>query len=215
MNREISYRLPDSPSSTIVYLHTGRDALDAVWNLLPEPKPVLVCIGNVDWNRDLTPWPAPKAFRGGENFGGEADAYLRELTEEIIPDTENRLSIKPDVRCLAGYSLGGLFAVYAVCRCDCFNRIASMSGSLWFDGFREFLPQAGLHRIPDRAYFSIGDREKETKSPRMACNESCTLDTVEFFRQVGCPTDFRMESGGHFQDVPARIARGIAAITKP
>lgn len=35
---------------------------------------------------------------------------------------------------IAGYSLAGLFALYALYKTDVFTRVASMSGSLWFPG---------------------------------------------------------------------------------
>ena len=48
-----------------------------------------------------------------------------------------------------------------------------MSGSLWFDGLADFLQHAPP-TLPERAYFSVGDREKNSKNPRLACVETRT-----------------------------------------
>ena len=34
-----------------------------------EGPAVLVAIDQVDWNRELSPWPGKRAFRGGPDFG--------------------------------------------------------------------------------------------------------------------------------------------------
>ena len=64
---------------------------------------------------------------------------------------------------IAGYSLAGLFALYAMYRCDCFARVASMSGSLWFPKFREYVLRHELMRQPEMLYMSLGDAEAKTK----------------------------------------------------
>ena len=75
-------------SQTVVYAVMDQDEAQAVWSVLREPKPALAAISGVDWNRDLSPWPAPKVFRGGEDFGGEGPAFLDMLTEQIVPLVE-------------------------------------------------------------------------------------------------------------------------------
>ncbi len=197
----------------VVYCTLFEQEAAQIWALLREPKPALAAICGVDWNSDLSPWPAPAAFRGGGAFGGRADSYLRRLTQEIVPAAERALGIQPQTRCLAGYSLAGLFALWGGSRCTLFDGAASISGSLWFDGFADSLkpPFGGLRRV----YLSLGDRERRTKNPRMAAVEDCTRRVADIFRDAGMQIAFEMNPGGHFQDVPARIARGIDAIVRP
>ena len=66
---------------------------------------------------------------------------------------------------IAGYSLGGLFALYAAYHCDEFRRVASMSGSLWFPDFREYVLSHDFANRPDRIYLSLGDKEAKTRNP--------------------------------------------------
>lgn len=198
-------------SDTVVYLPMSGEEARALAALLPEPRPTLIAV-DVDWNRDLSPWPAPRAFRGGEDFTGGAADLLRELTQRLIPEAEARLPAPPAHRMIAGYSLGGLFAVYASLSSDCFDLAASMSGSLWYDGFaEEAIRRAGECRAA-RMYFSLGDREKQTRNQRMARVEECTRLVEAALRKAGVETRLEMNPGGHFQNVTKRIARGIAAL---
>ena len=198
----------------IVYLHGNFEPMDR-WDVLVEQrKLLLVGIDGVDWNRELSPWPAERVFRGGEDFAGEAEAYLRELCTEILPQVESRLGIGRVERTIAGYSMAGLFAGYVGCRCDCFDRVASLSGSLWFDGFTEYLEKTTALHFPERMYFSLGDREKNTRNPRMAQVEEKTIYVVDFFRRHGVRTQWEQSPGGHFDRVPERIFHGIEKITE-
>ena len=64
-----------------------------------------------DWNNDLSPWAAPPVF-GKEPFGDGAKATLDYLQREIISSFVGR-SIY-----LGGYSLAGLFALWAAYQTD-------------------------------------------------------------------------------------------------
>ena len=75
------------------------------------------------WNDDLSPWPSPAVF-GKEDFGGHAEATLERLLS-ICNDTSKTYI-------LGGYSLAGLFALWAGCRTDCFTGIAAASPSVLF-----------------------------------------------------------------------------------
>ena len=90
-----------------------------------------------DWNKDLSPWEAPPVF-GSEGFGGGAQDTLDAVLADVIPKI--RTQAGEDAKLLlGGYSLAGLFAVWAACQTDTFRGIASASGSLWFPGFLDFM----------------------------------------------------------------------------
>ena len=201
--------MPQTPPEYSVWTVLPQGGGEALFALLPEPKPALICI-SADWNRDLSPWFAPKVFRGGEDFSGGANDFLQNLGESIIPFVENGLNITNCKRIIAGYSLAGLFAAYAFYKSGLFCSGASVSGSLWFDGFIEFAERENFRRMPKRFYFSVGDREKCTKNPRMAAVEGCTKAAAELFRSRGVPTLFELNPGGHFSEPEARLAKGIA-----
>ena len=196
-------------SQTVVYAVMDQADAQAVWPMLKEPRPALAAISGVDWNRDLSPWPAPKVFRGGGDFGGEGPAFLDMLTGQIIPSVEAQLGISPVSRAVVGYSLAGLFALWSVFQTNVFDGAASVSGSLWFDGFIDYMKSSAPPSDLRRIYLSLGDREKNARNQRMAAVEDCTRRAAELLREWNIPVMFEMNPGGHFQNIPDRIARGI------
>ena len=99
----------------------------------------IAVIDAANWNDDLTPWPAKGVFKKAKPFGGKSASFLEKLTNEIIPKTEEELGIKDAQRTLLGVSLSGLFAVWSAFNTDVFTNIISLSGSLWYDGFTDWM----------------------------------------------------------------------------
>ena len=193
----------------IIYMHSTKENMQSAAALLADEKVIIAAIDHVDWNHELTPWPASRVFRNEADFAGGADKYLQELTGIIVPAVEASLGFVPTFRAAAGYSIAGLFAVYALYRTDLFSRAASISGSLWYDGFLSFMKENRLPEIPERVYFSLGDRERITGNQRLAAVEECTAAASQLMRTFGAQTTFEMNPGGHFANVTERIANGI------
>lgn len=157
------------------------------------------------------------ARKGGvweADFGGQAEAFLNELAGSIIPAAERTMDIKPLWRGMAGYSLAGLFAVYAAYRCNAFTRVASVSGSMWYDGWLEYAQNAFLPAQTERAYFSVGAREKKTRNARMAAVEDNTRAMDALMRDRGIESIFELNPGNHFVDMEIRMAKAIEFLTK-
>ena len=193
---------PFDTASGVIYLLNDASEVSAL------PHAAVVSVEVPDWNRDLSPWKAERVFRKGDDFAGGAEEFLRKLTETIT-EAEKTLGFTPEFRGIAGYSLAGLFAVWALYRTDLFDRAASMSGSLWFDGFTEFMEEHRPVNVPAKVYLSVGEREKQTKNVRMAQVEACTMRAAEIFRQYGSDVRTEQNPGGHFDEVPGRIERGL------
>ena len=77
----------------IVYLHGDSSLAEVLANRFP--KVAFASIDGVDWNRELSPWPAKAIFRGQPDFGGGAGEHLRRLTECIVPHVEGHLGDVP------------------------------------------------------------------------------------------------------------------------
>ena len=80
---------------------------------------------------------------------------------------------------------------------------------MWYDGWLEFAAHA-MPSPPQYAYFSLGDEEKNSKNPRMAAVEDNMRATEALWRERGIHSTFETNSGGHFHQVPERIAAAIA-----
>ena len=169
----------------------------------------LVAVNDLAWNHNMSSWDSPAAFRGGESFTGGADNYLRLLVEEIMPEAEKELPGPPVWRGIAGYSLAGLFALYAIYQTDVFSRVGCMSGSLWFPGFKEYVCSHEPKRRLDRIYFSLGDREAKTRNPVLKTVQENTEAIYAFFRARGIDTVFQLNPGNHFVQGIERTVAGI------
>ena len=131
----------------------------------------LVNIGVDLWEENFSPWCAPRVFAKGPNFGDGAQKTLDTLINQVVPWTESELTEPPAYRALVGYSLAGLFSLWAGvsqqvargCRPDdvssqpgpssqpgaprvdapvaTFQRIGAVSGSFWFPGLLDYVNQ--------------------------------------------------------------------------
>lgn len=173
---------------------------------------ILLSIQPKNWNDDFTPWAVEPFRKGEEAPKGNADAYLSCLTEEIKPymDAHYRTKPEPEQTALFGYSLGGLIAVYAVYKTDVFGAAASLSGSLWYDGFCEFMEREKPLRTDLRVYLSLGKKESRSKNPRMGRIAECTEKAIEILRGQSSKVFFEWNEGGHFHDIEARFVKAIA-----
>lgn len=73
----------------------------------------LVNVGVGLWEENFSPWCAPRVFAKGPNFGDGAQKTLDTLINQVIPWTESDLTEPPAYRVLVGYSLAGLFSLWA------------------------------------------------------------------------------------------------------
>lgn len=160
-----------------------------------------------DWNADFSPWAAPPVF-GNEGFKGNGKATLAFLKEKLIPYIKNHYPETANAtQVLAGYSLAGLFSLWASINGD-FKNVISCSGSLWFPDWLDYLKSTPTVSDDAKFYISLGDKESKTKNKVMANVDKNTLATVEFLkRHTNCY--FEWNKGGHFSDVEKRIAKGF------
>ena len=171
----------------------------------------LAAIGGLNWNRDLSPWETPEIRNNKYSFGG-ADEYIPQLTGEIMPEILSKLPGAPEFTAVAGYSLAGLFALYAAYRTDVFSRVASVSGSLWFPGFTEFAKSHDFVKTPDFIYLSLGDAEAKTRDKNLAAVQKNTELIAGLYKSRGIETIFELNCGNHFTDTIGRTAKGIKKI---
>ena len=196
----------------IIYLNTFSDEGRRVYEAAQAagcPPFTLVTISDLDWDHDMVPWDSPSAFKNAAPCTGGADDYLRLLAEEIIPMAEKEIPGVPTWRGIVGYSLAGLFALYAIYRTDLFSRVGSMSGSLWFPGMKEYIFSHEPKRRPDCMYFSLGDKESKTRNPVLRSVRQNTEEIQAFYQARGIDTVFQLNPGNHYDHAPERTAAGI------
>ena len=185
----------------------GKQVLDEA-RALALPDFTMAEISGANWDDDLTPWPSPPLRKGSAAFGGKADAYLAELVGTILPRVREALPAEPAYTVIAGYSLGGLFAVYAALRGG-FDAAVSSSGSLWYPDFADFAGKTPLPPELKAVYLSLGDAEPKTRHPLMKTVGESTEKVYKTLQDRGLPVIFEWNPGNHFRDPELRTAKGI------
>lgn len=199
-------------NAPIIYLNTFSGEVQKVYEATQTagcPPFTLVAVSDLDWNHDMAPWDSPPTFKNADSCTGGADDYLRLLTEEIIPAAEKELGGVPRWRGITGYSLAGLFALYAIYQTDLFSRVGSMSGSLWFPGMKEYIFTHEPKNWPDRIHFSLGDKESKTKNPILRTVQESTEEICAYYQRRGFDTVFQLNPGNHFVQSVERTATGL------
>ena len=170
----------------------------------------MVVISDLDWDCDLTPWKAP-GLKTGE-FAGKAKTFLDRLAGDLMVSIENSLRINRPERYICGVSLSGLFALWASCKKDIFKGVASVSGSFWYDGFIEWISENRPNA--EKFYLSLGEKEKESKNPRLAKVDEATKHIYGLLNTVGSDVHFEYNEGNHFGPLIERIDKALTSILR-
>ena len=163
----------------------------------------LIAVKVADWDHDLSPWPAPAVF-GDRGFGDGAEAFLEQILT-LCRDPEKTYVI-------GGYSLAGLFALWAVCRTDVFKGAAAASPSIWFPHFADWMKEQGVKC--GSVYLSLGDREERTRNPVMATVGDCIRGTHAWMKEQGINCTLEWNQGNHFKKPDVRTAKAFAWVLK-
>lgn len=168
---------------------------------------LFLSVSNVDWRKEMTPYPS------GSDYLGQADEYIQVLVNSILPAVQAYLASDLHMRVsyfgIAGYSLGGLFAVYSGYQTALFSRFASASGSFWYPGILEYFTEKSPVARMEKLYFSLGNREDKTKNKAFRSVKTNTLAIAQLFLDHGSAVFFEENEGNHFQDAEWRMAKGI------
>lgn len=111
---------------------------------------------------------------------------------------------------IGGYSLAGLFSLWAAYQTDVFTGIAAVSPSVWFPGFIDYMRE---HEIKSKTvYLSLGDKEEKTRNPVMAQVGNCIRSGYDWLKECGIDCTLEWNSGNHFRDPDMRTAKAFAWI---
>ena len=155
----------------------------------------LVNVGVEQWEENFSPWCAPRVFAKGSNFGDGAQKTLDTLINQVVPWAESDLTEPPAYRVLVGYSLAGLFSLWAGvsqqvargCQPDdalsqpgpssqpgaphvdahvaTFKRIGAVSGSFWFPGLLDYVDQQLSGGVVGLTHAYLSLGDREARTP--------------------------------------------------
>lgn len=183
----------DKDSQTVCYFFMAERI-----NIEPVEGVRLVMIYPYDWNYCMTPWKYHDKNMG-KTGGGEE--FLSWFISEIYDEKYQRQYI-------GGYSLGGLFVLFAACEKELFDGVMSVSGSLWYPGALEYFNEKSIGKRIGKIYMSLGDKESLTKN---AEREKVGFNTEKLAEVFGKTKEvfFEYNRGGHFTDINGRIIKSI------
>lgn len=155
------------------------------------------------WNSDLSPWSSPAVF-GKENFGDGAADTLSEV--------QNYCTDQSKTYYIGGYSLAGLFALWAAYQVRIFKGVAAASPSIWFPGFVEYMNE---HEIQSNVvYLSLGDKEEKTRNPVMSTVGKKIREAYEGLKGQGRNCILEWNQGNHFKETDLRTAKAFVWVMK-
>lgn len=201
------YKYGDLDASIILIQTVGNHDLPEIEHEVSEIKKLtgikfqLIAVKVDSWNYDLAPWRASAVF-GNENFGDGAQRTLAKVLE-ICSDRSKTYYI-------GGYSLAGLFSLWASYQTDIFTGTAAVSPSIWYP---EFVTYMKTHDCKSgKVYLSLGDKEEKTKNTVMSKVGECIREAYQILIENKCDCILEWNQGGHFKDSALRTAKAFAWI---
>ena len=176
--------------------------VEAIKELSDEPFS-LVAFLIKDWNQELTPWGASPVF-GKTPFGDGAEKTLEFVTNQLLTEVQENISHL----ILGGYSLAGLFALWAGFQTDQFEGIAAASPSVWYPQWIDYASEN--KPLAKSVYLSLGDKEEKAKNPVMAQVGNAIRKQHELLMEQEINSIFEWNAGNHFVDSDKRMAKGFA-----
>lgn len=156
-----------------------------------------------NWFSSLSPWK--EKLSNFPLFEGKGEETFGFLTRKLYPLMKKRFGFEKAI--LAGYSLAGLFSLYAGTKTEVFDAIASISGSLWYPDFVSYLQKNPMRC--ENIYLSIGEKESNSKNKILKTGLSCQLEAFSLFNSQKKNVLFQLNPGGHFIDCEKRTIEGI------
>lgn len=167
----------------------------------------IVFFDTVEWAKALMPWQ-DEAVSRNEEVGKHAQDTLVYIEESLVPWLHERFGKLPCI--IGGYSLGGLFALWAARQSAAFCAVAAASPSLWIKGWADFADNCSLNA--QLAYVSLGNREEHCRNQCMARIGDCVRhEHLTLTEQIGTTaTTLEWNNGGHFGEEAERTAKAFA-----
>lgn len=212
-NKIIKIYIPNNINNIpIILLNSYESYSDNIINkcIKNSTKPfILVEISNINWNSELSPW----YYKDNNTiYEGNANIYLNELTNIILPTINNylkKLHINITYCSLIGYSLAGLFALYASYNTNIFTSIGSISGSLWYPGIINYIKNNNINSNIKNIYFSLGNKENNIKNSIMSKVRDNTIIIEQYINNLNINTIYEENEGNHFNNPDIRIYKAI------
>lgn len=159
-----------------------------------------------DWFSDLTPWSSVPIF-GKQGYGDQAQETLNFISEHLITWLKKQRSQENINLFLIGYSLAGLFSLWAGTKLDLFKGIAGVSPSVWYPRWDEYRTKNTMKT--ESVYLSLGSAEEKVKNKILASVGERIKNEYEKLQKEKIKTALEWNEGNHFLDSDLRLAKAM------
>lgn len=170
---------------------------------------ILVEIKDEEWRTVLSPWPA-KGIDGRSNFAGEGRIFNNDDFRWIRVNVKVSFPTFDEGTYIVGYSLAGLFALWAFYETKQFDGVAACSGSLWYEGWMKYMETASA-KGNSLVYLSYGGKEQNTDNLVLKTIGECYKQQYTLAKKDKNVRNSILEinKGGHFSNPEERVVKGI------
>lgn len=182
-------------------------------------KTAYLLAGGKERLRLYTPWGSKAMNERFPDFGGCGKEFALALAQELPKIErlifEERSASDSSVnntqleRILAGFSLGGLEAVYASTVTDAFDTIISMSGSFWYPDWENFIESSKPLRSETRFLLFCGKAEGSGKGNRQASQFLMNQRTCQWLSRFSEDVSFFPDEKGHHDGRKIRAEKAL------
>ena len=151
----------------------------------------MVSITGMDWDNDLSPWPAPGEPPGSPDFQGLAPEFLATLTQKVAPAALWQRFVSPF-----------------------FPSVLSLSGSFWYPGFVEFVNRQAAPQPTGSVYMLLGRKERFSPIKAFRPVEDDTRLILARLQQLGVPCRLDMVPGNHYANPLPRLDLAFSSLTQ-
>lgn len=224
--REVKFLLPKTYDKSLqsyptVYLLDGDVLLPVLEKMLEGQQPykfILVGVPAADRLAEYTPWPEKALNARFADFGGKGAQHLEFLQQRVLPHMQNLLGCTCAAQntALAGHSLGGLLSTYSLFTTQAFGHVASVSGSFWYNGWKEFVNTNSVVNTAASVYLSSGTNEGERAQDIKKNAADATKATFECLAAALPKGSVQMQWNEykHHENIGAKLLDALAQLDK-
>lgn len=199
----------------VKFLPSIVEELETLWSYGKGQELMIAMVLPVNRLSEYTPWPARAMDSRFPDFEGKGNAYLFYLEKELLPWLEESYKAELSNISLLGYSLGGLINIYALTIQNCWNHVAGICSSFWYDGWISYLENIKTVSKKGCIYLHYGVSEGKGKSGPMENAPLFARKTSQLLKEIfHCDVTITSDPGGHHSRVKQRYLNGILWLHK-
>lgn len=194
----------------VKFLPSIIEEFETLWKNGKGQEVILAMIFPINRLSEYTPWPSRAMDSRFPDFEGKGNEYLVYLEKELLPWLGENYNADLNDISLLGYSLGGLINIYSLTIQNCWNHVAGICSSFWYDGWITYLKNSKSVAHKGSVYLHYGISEGKGKSGPMENAPLFARETGQLLKDFQCDVTITSDSGGHHSHTKKRYLEGLS-----